>query len=758
MNDNKRRFCFARTSLSVAIAMGSVFVAAEESKYQLEEVVVTAQKKVESLQDTPIAISAFSADKLEDLGAHSASDIGEYTPNAIITPSLGSSFNIRMTIRGQGTAEPSLAVDPKVGIYLDGAYIARNAGAVFDIVDLERIEVLRGPQGTLWGKNTTGGAINIITARPDGEFGFKQQLSVGNFGYYRSVTTVDTPEAAGLSAKFSYALKGEDGWADNTSPKGEKELGSEKSNSYRLALRWDATEDLSFDYAYDNTDGEATPDPFQPAKVHASTAPDIGTFILADIPGSGSTVPTNTFALMADLANGKDRLDEFSLDAQGKEEVDISGHNLTVTWDVQGVVLKSISAYREYEADLSSGLDMDGGAYMATDGSMLVLPIFHTVNEKEQDQFSQEFQAVGAALDGRLNYVLGLYHFEEEGEEINPWLWTIQNGDTNYLLDTYGTFYNIDSESDAVYGQVSYDVGEQWTLTVGGRHTKDDKKLVLLEVDPILDADEEASDSWSKTTGSFTASYQLSDEMNFYGKISQGYASGLYNPSTVDRNPTNPETTEAALIPADPEESTSYEIGMKSELWDRRLRLNAAIFYNDNKNLQATDFKDGQRQTFNTGESTSTGLEFDLIALLGAGFTLNAAYGYLDVDFENKDLEPGEEDREQTSPKYTGNIGVQYDYTGMEWGVLTARLDLTASDEVGFSSSQPEVKSDKYELLNGRIGLSEIAAANGTLRVAMWGRNLTDEEYIVHGANVGFYTGYTWGTPRTYGLDLTWEY
>ncbi len=178
---------------------------------QLEEVVVTAEKRQTSLQDTPISISAYSSEALEQMGAHNAVDIGDYTPNTTITPSLGSVYNIRVAIRGLGTAEPSLAVDPKVGIYLDGAYIARNAGAVFDVVDLERVEILRGPQGALWGKNTTGGAINMVTAKPSGEFGGKVRLSSGNFGYQKALVSVDTPAVADVSAKLSYVKKMTDG-------------------------------------------------------------------------------------------------------------------------------------------------------------------------------------------------------------------------------------------------------------------------------------------------------------------------------------------------------------------------------------------------------------------------------------------------------------------------------------------------------------------------------------------------------------------
>ena len=162
------------------VSVGGFTTSALAQQLALEEVVVTAQKREESLQDTPIAISAFTSENLEQIGAFGAIDVGEYTPNAVITRSLGSTANIRVSIRGRGTAEPSLAVDPKVGVYLDGAYIARNAGAVFDVVDLERVEVLRGPQGTLFGRNPTGGAILFRSNTPHDQFASSIRATLGN--------------------------------------------------------------------------------------------------------------------------------------------------------------------------------------------------------------------------------------------------------------------------------------------------------------------------------------------------------------------------------------------------------------------------------------------------------------------------------------------------------------------------------------------------------------------------------------------------
>jgi iron complex outermembrane receptor protein len=746
--------------LTRPLALAITLLASHASIAQvLEEVIVTAQKKAESLQDTPIAISVFSSDSLEQRQAFGVADIGEYTPNVTMTPSLGSSYNIRMDIRGLGTAEPSLAVDPKVGMYLDGVYIARNAGAVFDVVDLERIEVLRGPQGTLWGKNTTGGAVNMVTAKPSGEWGFKQLLSAGNDGYYRSTTTINTQQVGGFSAKANLMFKGTDGWQDNTAATGKQDLGSEETTAAHIALAWDITDSFSADYTFDYTDGDSTPQSIQVGSVDPTSAA-FTTTTVSDVGFAPSTIPGapvpglyqgNPYNQMATLANDKDRKDKFNLAHQGSEQVEIYGHALTLSWVIDNLELKSITAYRNYDSDFSDGNHIDGGTYYGSDdggATQTWLPAFYTVGDKEQDQTSQEFQAIGSALDDRLNYVLGLYYFEEDGSEVNPWLFT--NGTSGFLISFLGSYYKIESESKAVYGQFTYDLTDRLSATLGGRYSEDDKKLTLTANDPVLAEDDSRNENWSENTFSFVLDYAVTDDMNIYGKIAEGYASGLFNPGTVDRNPGSPDPTGPALTPVDPEETTSYELGIKSMWLDQRLQFNGAVFYNDNDNLQITDFVNGQRISINSGSSDAKGVELEVVALLMEGLTLDASYGYLNMDFDDSS-------RSQGSPKNTGTAGIQYEMP-LDFGLLTSRLDMTYTDESYFSATDRSVKADDRTLLNARLTLSEVPLANGEMKFALWGRNLTDEEYIIHGANFGFYNGYTWGQPLSYGIDAVYEF
>ncbi|TNF35411.1 MAG: TonB-dependent receptor, partial [Gammaproteobacteria bacterium] len=502
----------------------------------LEEVIVTAQKKSESLQDAPIAISAFTSERLEQMGTSTAADIGNFTPNAVIAPSFGSSNNIRATIRGVGTAEPSLAIDPKVGIYLDGVYIARNAGAIFDIVDLERVEVLRGPQGTLWGKNTTGGAVNLVTSKPAEEFGFKQQLSAGDFGYFKSVTTVDTGRHGDVSARVSYMRRETDGWATNYNPQSEKDLGSEDVEAVKFSVRWDVTDNFAIDYGYDQTNSSAVAMPVQVASVNSFAAanPAINTIALRPFAAPAFYDVGNVFTQMAALANNHDRLDKFYMDGTLPEHVDIKGHNLTMTWNVGDVELRSISAYREYDSK-GLGLDLDGGTYT---GTLFNNPLygFQSSNVKSSQQASQEFQMLGELLDGDLDYVVGLYYFEEDGREDNPWIisfWVPTFGPSNIQnIGTWGNWFEMESQSQAIYGQFTYDFTDRLALTVGMRYTEDEKSLVISQRDPGILFDQKDSEDWDKFTGAVTLAYALTDDINVYGKVSEGYSAGVYNPGS----------------------------------------------------------------------------------------------------------------------------------------------------------------------------------------------------------------------------------
>jgi iron complex outermembrane receptor protein len=388
----------------------------------LEEVIVTAQRRETMMQDTPIAVTAFTADKIADMGIYDITDIGGYAPNTNIQKQPSSNSNMSIFIRGVGSGETSLMVDPKTSFYIDGIYMSKTVGAVFDIVDLQSVEVLRGPQGTLFGRNSTGGAVNVTTVKPSGELGVKLEGSLGNDGYQRLGASVDTPQLFGmLSMKFSGMMMEYDGWADNDYPGQEDDLASEDNQSYRIALRLEPTDKLVVDYAYDNTDNEGVPTPFQVTKVKdelyngITTTPFPYEFL-------GGQLYQEMAALVGDP---KDRREDYNLDAVSKEFLDVEGHSLTVAWNLDPFTLKYIFADRDTDSGYDS-TDLDGGALNTADlfyggGQVVPTPGFHaTIDKGSIDLQTHEFQIIGDAFEDRLQYTAGYFYYDEKVDQSNP--------------------------------------------------------------------------------------------------------------------------------------------------------------------------------------------------------------------------------------------------------------------------------------------------------------------------------------------------
>ena len=785
MNLNDNRFTSNLTIKPLAFAIacavsGQAFAAQEPEQAEakqtavkgIERVSVTAQKRISTLQETPIAITAFNAEAIENLGIEDISDVNAQAPNVKIIPPYGSTFNVGMNIRGLGTAEPSLAIDPKVGIYLDGVYLARNAGAVFNIVDLERMEVLRGPQGTLWGKNTTGGALNLVTTKPSDDFQFKQKLSAGNNSLLSSTTSIDTGALGNFTARLTYMTSEHDGWATNTfAGAKEKNLGAEEVDAMRIALRY-AGDDFTVDYSYDNTDGSSVSIPVQISNVRPQyTDPNIPTIDMS----TGKLYAGNVFAMMAANNHGPSRQTEFELDNHGREYVDIKGHNLTVEWDyADNHTFKSISSIRSYDSDLSEGVDTDGGAYFApaldlttsppsvNTNDIIAIPAFHYTNVKSQKQKSQEFQLLGQFLEGDLKYVAGYYYFTEEGKENNPWDIGIYTGQGANLLfsDTlpFGGFYEVTADSTALFFNLDYKLTEELNVVAGIRYTEDEKSLTnVAKNDPMLRNDLYSEQDWSKTVGSLLFNYIMDENLTMYASIAQGYSAGVYNPGSIDRfaylNPANmgEANYEGTLTPADPEDTTAYEIGVKTMLFDDRLMLNSAVFFNDNSNLQKTELDGSIRRSLNTGKSETLGVEVDAKFAATDYLFFTTSLGYMDTKYSDKTFN-GE-------TTYSASVAMNWTLAEFDFGNLTLHTNYVMVDEFQFIVSDPTLVADSYELLNARLTLSDIKVGErSNLKVSIWGKNITDEEYVVYGSNFNFFDAQAYGAPATYGIDVSFEY
>lgn len=538
----------------------------------LEEVIVTAQRKETLLQDTPIAVTAFNRQQIEDLGIFDMTDIGSLAPNTNIQKQPSSNSNMSIFIRGVGSGETSLLVDPKVSFYIDGVYMSKTVGAVFDVVDMESVEVLRGPQGTLFGRNSTGGAINVTTVKPSGQLGFDLEASAGNDGYQRYKASVDLPQMFDmLSVKLTGMTMEYDGWADNDVAGQEDELGSEDNDSYRIALRFEPMDNLTIDYTYDKTDNEGVPTPFQVTEVKSELYDGFNT-----VPFPFEFLGGELYQEMgATVGNPDDRHDDFSLDAVSTEELEVDGHSLTVEWELDAFTLKYIFADRDTDSTYAR-TDLDSGAYIARDafyggGAPVPTPGFHAqIPDGSIEMTSHELQMFGDLFDDKLSYTLGYYNYEEEVYQDNPQTFALPiefilprsaalrpvyealgfcdlgpcvgsqrlpfpfptpgadpnlNGLTDFI-------YGQDTDSWAIYGQATYSLGEDWELTAGVRYTEDERDAFLfneglnhLSIDDKLKND----DDWDNVSYLLNVNYFLSEDINIYATYSTGYNAGGFN-------------------------------------------------------------------------------------------------------------------------------------------------------------------------------------------------------------------------------------
>ncbi len=727
----------------------------------LEEVIVTAQKREQSLQDTPIAISAFDAAALEQQGISNIGDIGQFTPNVQIVESPSSSTAATIAIRGASTFNPAITWEPPVGLYLDGVFIGKNVGSIFDITELERVEVLRGPQGTLYGKNTLGGAVNLITRKPSGEFGGKLRPSVGNAGYYSVFGSVDTPaiELAGgrLAANIAVFRQERDGFTDNiedplgsplANPASSNEFKTIDSKAGRIALLWEAST-VELTYTYDHSKKDTTPPAGQLTDVPANSALDIG---------GGTLLPVDG-VLSPYLTNDSKRASTISNDQSFFENSETRGHALQISWDAGSwgalgdVTLKSITSYRAM--DWEDFIDIDGSP----------LDFFHSQRDIEYDQRSQEFQLIGQTE--RIDYVVGAYYFKEQGDVLNPISFM-----SVYGFPTNNNEYGMHNQSLAAFGQVDWSPSASWlndrlTLSFGLRWTEEEKEQYIFHPDaaPIIPFTE-TDKTWTNLSPSFVASWALTDAINVYGKAASGWKSGGFNGES---------TTQALFLqPYDPEEVTSYELGTKSRWLNDRLQINAAVFQNKLEDMQFTVFVSGggaASTVENAGKATIRGFELELLARPLEDLLVSANFGYLDPQYDEFiEVDPFtgltadfKNDRDfPYAGEYTASVGLEYSIGAFNWGALSARLDWSYQDDYvpyvnPTQNSASQIES--YQLLNARLTLSEVPVGEGkTLRLAAWGKNITDEDYRVSTIPFGLWATSYFGEPRTYGVDLTFEF
>lgn len=620
------------------------------------DIVVTARKREESLQETPISISAYTGEGLTYRGVQTTQGLANITPNLTLqnNPAFGGSANsAAIYIRGIGQQDFVPTVEPGVGVYVDGVYIARSVGAILDLLDFERVEVLRGPQGTLFGRNTIGGAISITSRAPSPDFEGRAVATYGTDDLVTLKGTVNLPLASGAYLRASIGYFGQDGYVRRTSD--GLDLGNSNRLAGRLALRLEPASNLTLDLAADGTHAREhgpavtllgiafgrTVDPNTPPFVDINN-------IIANVMSGGPPVPCATAGSPLNIAVPSCFDNRYVLGprrnggtAPSFSDSDIWGVSFTADWKISdGVGLKSITAFRR----LTSRFARDG------DGSPLTIAQYF--DDLHQKQFSQELQLSGTGFSNRLKWILGGYYFRETGNNINLLKFTISE------FQSGGRF---DNRSLAIFGQGIFDLTRTISLTAGARYTDDRKAFTpdqVIQVNrvaflgppfnsPIFDPGTRilpfvrASRSFNEFTPMVNLSWKPISDLLTYATYSRGFKSGGFTQRVfppIIPGVTTPVTDPVAVIPSfGPERVNSWEIGFKYTTPSRLLRLNAAFFNSDYKDLQIQVFTSVAPVFKNAASATIRGFEAEAQVTPGDGWLIEANAGLTDAQYDQID-------------------------------------------------------------------------------------------------------------------------
>ncbi len=733
----------------------------EEINVLMEEILITARKRVESVQDTPIAVSAFTGASLEARGIQKIDGIASITPNMTfsnINTNGGGGSNASVYIRGVGQTDFLPSADPGVGIYVDGVYLARSIGSVLDLIDVERIEVLRGPQGTLFGRNTIGGAVSIHTIKPHDEFDAKVRVRIGTDDRLDVVGKVNIPLTDNLFVNASVASFQQDGFVEN--PITGLDTGDDDTLAFRGALRWEASDnllmDFSADYSKDRENGQPQASTSDPARAVEFIAPDPD-----DPTSTGNSAFQNNFFLGANSPfnpannppfpiNGID-LREFSdCDATpaniegtndscanartvglGKNtgtdptyyDADIWGVSAVIEWTIsETLTLKSITAYRDIDSEF------------ARDGDSSPFLLGFNLDFFEQSQFSQEFQLLGTAFDGGLDWIVGAYYFTEDGLNNNPVAFA------GVDIESGGDF---DHESKAGFAQGTYHITDALHLTAGIRYTEDTKdfivKGIIQTAVPVLAPPSVGrvtlidhgtttleSDDW---TPMVNLAYDWNDGLMVYANYSEGYKGG-----GVQQRQAGPIGPQANTY--DPEFVESYEVGFKYTSDGGNFILNAAAFFSDYTDIQLeTLAPEGiAPQLENAGEAEISGLEFEARWAPAESWFVEAAVGYIDAEIVKVDPDstnsggPAKGDTVPFVPEYNVSVSLIKVFDLGTGGTLTPRLDYAYRDDVLFTAdNDPDNTQEAHSIVNANISWN---SPSDKYAMTLYLNNITDEETI----------------------------
>jgi iron complex outermembrane receptor protein len=776
-----RRNCGPRPLAALLLGAAAIAtIAPALADSGIEEIVVTSRKQLETVQETPIAVTALGAGELQARGLTNITQLTGNVPNLTMEAGAangGGSNSSVIFIRGVGQVDFLPTTDPGVGIYIDGIYYPRSVGSVMDLLDLERVEVLRGPQGTLFGKNTIGGAINMVSTKPGDILSGYGELTLGKYDRVNFRGSVDVPLIADtLNGRFAVVSKKADGYAHvrafdiatSTPGKVLDERGNENKLGLRSSLHWMGADDFTADLILDYSRSREKPQPLNLLQYTGGPKPSPA---LGDLWNALVGFPGGTPMSEAFISGDKD----ISYGTQNAvNDLTQWGVGLTLNKSIDNLDLVSITGYRAFIADF--GRDGDGSP----------LPWTQTLDHDSQHQFSQEFQLNGNALDQRLSWTSGLFFFNEQSLDHNrvmvlpglynalealpaqltgaacaaPWAAPGCAGNPiNSNLDFNIHAYNkITSDSYAAFGQANYNLTDQPRITAGLRYTYETKEYTLdhhhLTSNTYSVPYTVLRKSWVAVTPMGGLDYQLTDDIMVYTSVSRGFKSGGFNGRPRDAS---------ATTPFDPEYVTSYEAGFKSEWFQNRLRVNVAAFYSDYTKMQFTaNVYSAQTGSFdqviaNVGEARIKGVELEVQAKPTERLSLHVASGYTNFAITrlNADVPGVSKDSKQPyTPNWTASGGFAYTLP-VGSGDLSLRGDWVFEGTSYLDiQNTPALTKRASNTFNARLSYA-LPAQGWTL--SAFETNLTNQRRVVSGLSTLDSFGQVEGTynrPREWGVSV----
>ena len=708
----------AATTLALA-SFASTPVMAEESQAdadsKMEAITVTATKRSQVIYEVPIAMSAFSGDDLASQGIGDITDVGKFVPNLNITGfSAGHNSSANPFIRGIGLQDHLITTDPGVSVYVDGVYLGRQVGQNWNLANIERIEVLRGPQGTLYGRNSIGGAINIITKQPDQEAVVKVSTEVGTRGRVKGSLFTNQAITDKLAINFNIGYNRRGGLGDFINlPNAEYDVGENREYHGRFSAKYTVNDDLKFIFTADKNDGEGGTRPF--------------TTLIDEIP--------NGRLYQAGLRNEDVAADPYDNATSTIETSTVSneasGLSFTADWNITDELGSKLIVSKR-SSEYKAGLDDDGTA----------VKLDHYPERGEADQTSVELQFTG--YFGDIDFVTGLYWFEEEGSNRqDPAEASFNAGPTKLELDQKTT-------SRAIFFNAGYDVTDDLRVTGGIRYTEDEKEASANVFDPVGTV--YSSRDWDEVSWELASNYTFDNGLNWYATIQTGYQSGQYPARPYfligqffgEGGFDNLEAAAAAVqasngfLASDNISAINYETGFKGQLTDD-FSMSIAFFNTEYDDLpyQVNTVTETGFDTNNLiVEQTSRGVEFESTYLATDNLALHTSFGFMDVDVEEQN---GVKPVAPLTPEFTASISPSYEFELSNGAVISSRMDVSYRDEMyGEASSDVRRMTQIEDRTTVNFDIT-YAPAGANWDISLYGRNIFDERYEDARLNTGDY-------------------